>query len=108
MRRDKAADILPKRLVYLTNDTNSVRHANALITSKLPPFLRQLASSSRSDCFARRADRQCAIALSDRGSRIGHGDFVARFRRNFADVAADCSIARGKVYRDRAGFAGYW
>src|SRR5438270_6342293 len=95
-------------LVYLANDTNSVRHANALISFMLPSFLPQLASSSRSDCSARRADRQCAIALSDRGSRTGYGDFVARFRRNFADVAADYSIARGKVYRHRTGSAGHW
>ena len=33
--RGSAADMLPKRLVYSTNDANSVRHANALITFKL-------------------------------------------------------------------------
>ena len=42
------------------------------------------------------------------GERAGDGDFVARVRRNFAAVAADHPIARGKVYRNRTGFAGHW
>src|SRR2546429_6560498 len=113
--------MLPKRLVYSTNDANSVRHANALITFKLRFSWHELASSGRSPfdsaqggltiCLrlgnhsARRKDRRYAVALSNGWERTGGGHPVARFRRDFADVATDHSIARTKVYRDRAGFA---
>jgi hypothetical protein len=106
--RGNAADILPKRLVYSTNDANSVRHANALVTFKLHFSLQQLASSGLSDCFARREDRRCEVALSNGWERTGGGNSFAWFRGDFADVATDHAVARAKVDRDRAGFAGHW
>src|SRR5438067_1875741 len=107
MMRGNAADILLKRLVYPTNDANTVRHANAL-TFKLRFSLHQLASSGRRDCFTRRQARRCAVALSNGWERTGGGNPFAWFRGDVADVATDHAVARAKVYRNRAGFAGHW
>ncbi len=79
----------------MANDANSGFHAFILFFGSSDHVAR-FDSSRRTDLVSRREDRQCAIALSDRGQWTGDGDFVARFCRNIADVATDHSYARGK------------